>query len=338
LKRYIIITAIIFLTTATTWGQYVQFSQYYASPTFLAPSFTGAIENSRFTANWRDQWTKIPGTFTTYSVGFDKNVSKINSGFGFLVVRDQAGAGNLARTEFGVLYSWYGLINKLSELYIRPGIELKLTQRSVDIDKLIFPDQLLYSGDPQNHPTNQPYPEEPNKYNFDGTASLLLYNKKFWIGTTIDHLFHPSEYFYDQNYRAATKYSAFAGYRFQLKSGGYKSYSSIQDYLFISGYFRMQANNSQLDIGGYWDHQPLIVGLWARGVPMLNRYKDPNIDAIIVLVGYKIFSFTIGYSYDITVSPMLGRTGGSHEISIIYNFYSNLKSKRRDGPLPCPGI
>jgi hypothetical protein len=33
--------------------------------------------------------TKIPGTFVTYAAGFDKNVPKINSGFGFLVVRDQ---------------------------------------------------------------------------------------------------------------------------------------------------------------------------------------------------------------------------------------------------------
>lgn len=338
MKRYIITTAIILITTTIAWGQYIQFSQYYASPTVLAPSFTGAIENSRFNANWRDQWTKIPGTFVTYAAGFDKNVPKINSGFGFLVVRDQAGTGNLARTEFGVLYSWYGLLNRLTELYIRPGIELKLTQRSVDINALIFPDQLLHNGNPQTQPSSQPIPEEPNKYNFDGTASILLYNRNFWVGSTVDHLFRPAEYFYDQNYRVPIKYSAFGGYRFQLRGGGYKSYSSIQDYLFISGYFRMQATNTQFDIGGYWDHQPLIVGLWARGIPTLNRYSDPNIDAIVILVGYRIFSFTIGYSYDITVSPMLGRTGGSHEISITYNFYSNLKSKRRDGPLPCPGI
>lgn len=314
-------------------------------PTLLAPSFTGAIENSRVNFNWRDQWTKIPsGVFVTYAAGFDKNITKINSGFGVLVSRDQAGAGNLSRTEIGILYSWYGLLNRLTSLYFRPGFELKLTQRSIDFQQLIFPDQISPNGYPfvTNNPgaTNQTPPEQSSKMSIDGTASILLYDENFWVGSTVDHLFQPSEGFYASVYRVPLKYSFFGGYRFKLHSSGigYRSYGSIQDYIFVSSYFRMQSLNSQIDVGGYWQHLPITIGLWFRGLPYLNTYKDPNIDALVFVFGYQIFNFTIGYSYDFTVSPLLSKTGGSHEISIVYNFYSNLKSKKRNGPLPCPGL
>lgn len=62
-----------------------------------------------------------------------------------------------------------------------------------------------------------------------------------------------------------------------------------------------------------------------------------NLDAIVVLVGYKIFNFTVGYSYDLTVSDLLGTTGGAHEISLIYLFETKL-SGRRHHIVSCPNM
>lgn len=333
---------ILTLFSFTIKGQYIQFSQYYAVPTLLAPSFAGATETSRVGFNYRDQWAKIKQSmFVTYSGSFDINVPKINSGFGVLIVRDEAGAGNLALTDFGVLYSWYALLNKQYNLYLRPGVQFKMSQRSLDFPKLIFGDQLInWDGHSSLKPTSQPEPESVKKLYIDATASMLIYNPKFWAGISADHLFKPIDAFYYSTNRTAIKYSVFGGYRFKLTNSktGHRSSNRVQDYFFVSAYYRLQGKSDQLDIGGYWEHNPFTLGLWVRGLPYLNIMNSINIDAIVAVVGYKIFNFTIGYSYDITVSPIMAHTGGSHEISISYKFQSKLKSKRKNGPLPCPKL
>lgn len=336
--KLVIVLLLLFFETSVK-GQYIQFSQYYASPTVLAPSFTGAVEKSRVNFSWRDQWPQItPSVFVTYAAGYDINVSKVNSGFGVLMLRDVAGAGKLGRSEFGVLYSWYGLLDKRSQLYIRPGIQFKLTQRSVDFEDLIFGDQITPNG--QSPSTIQPPPESVKKTYMDAASSMLIYNPSFWAGVTADHLFRPSDAFYDPTYRVPVKVSVFGGYRFKIQGSKYgpRSANSIQDYLFLSAYYRLQGRSDQLDIGGYWEHEPFTLGVWVRGLPYMNVAGGPNIDAVIFSIGYQIYNFTIGYSYDLTVSPLLAQSGGAHEISISYKFYTRLNSRKRDGPMPCPNL
>ena len=52
-------------------------------------------------------------------------------------------------------------------------------------------------------------------------------------------------------------------------------------------------------------------------------------DAIIAMIGFKVFDFKLGYSYDVSTTPM--RNGGTHEISLQYFFkmdFSQSKSYR----------
>ncbi len=337
-----VIILLLFFSGLSVKGQYIQFSQYYASPTILAPSFAGAVEKSRVSFGWRDQWPKItPSVFVTYAAAYDMNAPKISSGFGIVLLNDVAGAGKLGRTEFGVMYSWYGLLNKRSQLYLRPGIQFKLTQRSIDFQQLTFGDQITYDGTTTiSSSTIQPWPENTKKTFVDATSSIMLYNPSFWSGISVDHLFRPGDAFYDPSYRVPLKLSVFGGYRFKVSGKGYghRSANSVQDYFFVSGYYRLQGNNDQIDIGGYWEHEPFTLGLWVRGLPYMNIMNNANIDAVIFMVGYKIFDFTIGYSYDLTVSPLLAQTGGAHEISISYKFHTNINSRKRDGPMPCPNL
>jgi type IX secretion system PorP/SprF family membrane protein len=298
------------------------------------------VNGSRLAFNYRDQWAKIAGVFRTYSAGYDLNVPKVHSGFGILMTRDEAGAGNLGRSDLGAFYSWYGLINKTAQLYFRPGVEFKLAQRSIDFQRLIFGDQITPSG--VSPSTTQPFPQEPKKTYVDAAASFMLYNPDFWAGVGVDHLFRPVDGFYDPNYRVPLKYSVFAGYKFKMgqrgRHYGRSSSGRIENWFFVSTYLRMQSASAQMDLGGYWNHLPFTLGIWIRGIPYLNIVKSPNIDAVIFLVGYRIYNFDVGYSYDMTVSPLLAKTGGAHEISIIYRFSASLKSRKREGPIPCPNL
>jgi Type IX secretion system membrane protein PorP/SprF len=65
-----------------------------------------------------------------------------------------------------------------------------------------------------------------------------------------------------------------------------------------------------------------------------------NSDAVIALVGYRHEKFSVGYSYDLTVSKLGTASGGAHEVSLGYtfDFYGSAKAKRirKDKQVSCP--
>ena len=64
------------LTVNTLSAQIIQFSQYYAAPLFLAPSYAGVCNGSRISANYRNQWPEV-GAFNTYAVAYDQILAQI---------------------------------------------------------------------------------------------------------------------------------------------------------------------------------------------------------------------------------------------------------------------
>ncbi len=43
------------------------FTQFYANPTYISPAFAGTSIQSRFAANYRNQWPGIPKPIISYS-------------------------------------------------------------------------------------------------------------------------------------------------------------------------------------------------------------------------------------------------------------------------------
>ena len=145
-KRNLVLFIIIAICATQALSQKIQFSQYYAAPLVLSPSYTGMIEGSRIILNYRDQWPNVPGTFTTYAFSYDQYFSRLKSGIGLSVVRDEAGSGNLNLTDIGLLYSYDITVTRF--LHVRPGLKFKYGQRGIDIAKLIFGDQLNLDAPP----------------------------------------------------------------------------------------------------------------------------------------------------------------------------------------------
>jgi len=109
----------------------------------------------------------------------------------------------------------------------------------------------------------------------------------------------------------------------------------IQEVLSVAVNFQKQGKFYQSDIGLYYYKDPLIFGLWYRGIPFVTSQAG---DAIIGLIGIKTSQLHIGYSYDFTVSNLIGSTGGAHEISLVYEF-NNLslgQQRKRIRAIPCP--
>jgi len=315
-----------FITLTESLGQDPTFSQFYANSLYLAPSFAGATEQYRFAINYRNQWPSIPGVFQTYSISFDKALSDFNSGIGVLATYDVAGEGNLSTTNIGLIYSYDFNIN--NKWHIRPGVMFKFYYLGLDISKLLFNSQLTGSG---TVPSVNPPPFE-NVADVDFTTSALVYNDRIWAGVTFDHLLVPKTSFYGDEAVVPVKFNLFGGVQVLRKT---RLLTTIQESLSFAMNFQKQGSFYQSDIGVYYFKEPLIFGLWYRGIPIITSQAG---DAIIGLVGIKTGQLHIGYSYDFTISNLITSTSGAHEISLIFEFNNLSLGQRRNRlrSIPCP--
>jgi type IX secretion system PorP/SprF family membrane protein len=324
IKYLLILSFIIF---SDSYGQDPTFSQFYANALYLSPSFAGATAEYRFALNYRNQWPSIPNSkFHTYSISFDKAMPSFNSGIGILATYDVAGSGNLSTTNIGLLYSYDFNINK--EWHVRPGVNFKFYYLGLDIYKLIFNSQMTGSG---TTPSITPPPFD-NVADVDFASSALVYNERTWVGFTFDHLLAPKTSFYGDEATIPVKLNVYGGTQVLKKT---RLRQKMQEVLSVAMNFQKQGKFYQTDLGVYYYKDPLIFGVWYRGIPLVTSQAG---DAIIGLVGIKTNQLHIGYSYDFTISNLISSTGGAHEISIIYEF-NNLslgQQRKRIRAIPCP--
>ena len=105
-KTYILFILLIAFVYKASVAQDSQFSQFYASPLYLAPSFAGSTDGDRVSANYRSQWPSISKAFQTYSLSYDHYFPHLKSGVGLLLYKEQAGASNLSTMNVGLAYSY----------------------------------------------------------------------------------------------------------------------------------------------------------------------------------------------------------------------------------------
>ena len=325
-KRIIYLLVLSFIIFTDSFGQDPTFSQFYANALYLSPSFAGATSQYRFALNYRNQWPAVPGVFHTYSISFDKALTNFNSGIGVLATYDVAGSGNLSTTNIGLLYSYDFNINK--EWHVRPGVNFKFYYLGLDISKLVFNSQITGSG---TSPSVTPPPFD-NVADVDFATSALVYNERIWAGFTLDHLLTPKTSFYGDDATVPVKLNFYGGTQILKKT---RLRQKIQEVLSVAVNFQKQGKFYQSDLGLYYYKDPLIFGIWYRGIPFVTSQAG---DAIIGLIGIKTSQLHIGYSYDFTISNLIGSSGGAHEISLVYEF-NNLsigQLKNRIKAIPCP--
>ena len=326
MKRIIYLVGLSFIILTDSFGQDPTFSQFYANALYLSPSFAGATNEYRLAVNYRDQWPAVPGVFNTYSISFDKAMPNFNSGIGVLATYDVAGSGNLSTTNIGLLYSYDFNINK--EWHIRPGVEFKFYYLGLDIGKLVFNSQITGSG---TSPSVTPPPFD-NVADIDFATSALVYNSRTWAGFTLDHLLTPKMSFYGNDATLPVKFNFYGGTQILKQT---RLRQKTQEILSVAVNFQKQGKFYQSDLGLYFYKDPIIFGIWYRGIPLVTSQVG---DAIIGLIGIKTNQLHIGYSYDFTISNLIGSTGGAHEISLVYEF-NNLslgQLKKRIRAIPCP--
>lgn len=297
----ILFAALLFNCGAVT-AQDVVYTQFYANPVYLNPALAGNKLVPRITLNYRNEWPSIGKGFVSYSACYDAFFDKLSGGLAI-----QANA-DMTQT----LESFSGSVSYAYQLQISRAwsgalaLQAGYFQYKLNWDKLIFEDQII-----TGEPTKEIQPERLSLGSVDFSSGVVLgYNQRLFFGGAVSHLTRPDIAFYNANVnRLPMRFTAHAGAIFSLKEGlqGERKEASLAPNIV----FLKQGEFHQLNLGLYATLYPFIVGLWHR-----NNFENP--DALIFLVGFEQTNFKIGYSYDLTVSKLSPRSGGSHEISFAW--------------------
>ncbi len=119
--RLFSLLALCFISLASK-AQDPEFTQIMGTPMYFNPAFAGFQQNLRAGLQFRDQWPSVSGSFVTIAASADMGLPKINSGVGLILMRDQAGDGQLATSTISGLYA-YELKLGLGS-YLRFGVGL----------------------------------------------------------------------------------------------------------------------------------------------------------------------------------------------------------------------
>ena len=71
MRRGLVLLVFVMVTVLKVSAQDPQFSQYYQSPLYLNPGFTGITPQQRATFNHRIQWPNLPQAFSTFAASYD---------------------------------------------------------------------------------------------------------------------------------------------------------------------------------------------------------------------------------------------------------------------------
>lgn len=324
-------------------GQDVQFSQYYNSPLYSNPAFAGTGNNTRIGLNYRSQWTNVAKPYNTFALWGDHFIESARTGVGLWIMRDAQGQARTNSTEINASVSY--LIPLENGWSFRPGLQVGMVIRDGNYTNAIFGDQIDNNGVTGSGSSDPILQTGTSKTFADIGAGGMVYNKNFWFGAGFNHINTPNQSFTNvSGYDLPVRINLQTGYKIMLTgNGGYKNYKpagSKEISLTPTLNFKNQGSNNQLDIGFYYTYQPIMIGLWYRGIPVLPNNGKPNNEALIPMIGFAQKGWSFTYSYDYTISSLTTKqSGGSHEISLIYEFKVPYKKSRANSRIiPCPNF
>jgi type IX secretion system PorP/SprF family membrane protein len=252
-------------------------------------------------------------------------VASINSGFGFIATTDKQ-FSNLKTTTLGLQYAYH--LTLTPESSVSFGMEGAYVNRGIDYSSLVFGDQVssLVNGGSLGTSTDPILNQfKPNANYVDLSTGALFNLKNTWLGVSAHHLNAPNKSLLNgSDDILQTKYSVQIGTKILFEDSYYEQNSvsernrekSISPVM----HYKHQGTFDQMDLGAYLTLSPLVIGAWYRGIPLKNNSSASTRESIVALLGYRQDNFSIGYSYDMTISNLGLPSGGAHEISIAYLF------------------
>jgi type IX secretion system PorP/SprF family membrane protein len=309
----------IFVNFLSAFAQDAQFTQFFNTPVYINPALTGTTEQWRANLLHRSQWLAIDAQHLSTTLSGELHIPLIRSGVGILLSHDLAGIERSLNTSLAASYSYYIPFKKWTA---RLGVQAGIAYQSRDFSNLVFVSQVVtptQGVSEANLATSRLYA--------DFSGGFLGYSRKYWFGFAAHHLNSPIN-------SDITIGSVSIPMRFSLHAGANYSFKTGREYVFLKPAIlcKLQGASKQIDINTRLSFQdlPLSLGVYYRDFVFLGGYRD----ALAGSVGWRFGDFVCTYSYDFTISGLTMASGGTHEISIVFE-YATLAHKQFWG-VDCP--
>jgi type IX secretion system PorP/SprF family membrane protein len=294
-------------------GQDVPYSQYYSNLVYLNPAFAGTQDMQRMNLFYRNQWPVSSAGFQSFGVAFDMPIEAYNSGVGIILSNDIAGAYVEPAVDF--IYSYQ--IRLFKDAFISMALQGGVVQKYLNTSSLTMLDQnetaSLSSGFSKIIP--------------DFAIGATGFYKNYYTGLSVDHILQPYQGVSStENSRLNRKYTFFLGYIFTLQSRLIKQQRILSPSLLV----QIQGGQQNINWGSAFQYDWLIAGVWLRHNLKLN------IDAAILMVGFKTHGMRFAYSYDMNIGKRSTMPLSSHEVSFSKLF--QYTQKKRYKSLKCPSF
>jgi len=325
MKRLKIITVIglLAIMPSVTGQQFPMYSQYIMNGFLLNPSYAGSDYYTTFGLTVREQWLGIPDAPSTYAAAFQTRIlnnsyitkattvrKKIDRptkggrvGLGGYLFSDHNGI--MHRTGFQFAYAYHLPIEEEKQLSF--GLSLSAYQYFVDINGAVMPDD-VYDEFLANY--------DQVVYIPDANFGVSYVTRRFYAGFSMTNLFRGSLMFGNGGENGNSQLGHY------FLTGGIKFYPGSTDWI-IEPSMMLKSSDMflkalQLDITtrvyykeDYW-----------LGV----SYRTE--DAVILLAGFRVDRFYIGYAFDFTLSDIRSYTYGTHELTVLARFGDNPRRYR----------
>lgn len=331
--KSLLIGFLLILGAAGVTAQDIHFSQFYLSPLNLNPAMTGVMNcNVRLVANYRNQWSSVlrSNAYNTYSVSYDQRFPVGHYdyfGIGGTFWGDRAGEADFSTLtgKLSLSYSKKMGGDRNSGNYLVVGAEGGVAQRSLDFLKLRWGTQ--HDGLGHFDENLDPMEDGFDRDNFifaDLAAGLLWFmvfddHNNLYLGGAYNHLNRSNQSFSSNSTDLLySRYTFHAGGEFLMGS----RLSLLPGVIVMS-----QGPSFQVNAGtsfrfllskGRDSYQAFQVGLWSR---ISNKIQTGVLnDAAIISTRFDYDSFSIGFSYDINVSPLkaASKSHGGFEFAMVY--------------------
>jgi type IX secretion system PorP/SprF family membrane protein len=323
--------------SAGLYAQDTHFSQFYASPLTLNPALTGISDGSyRVSGIYRNQDRSFTTPYITYSGAFDikllQNLLKNDIfAIGAVFLGDRSGDGVLAMNNVMLSASYHKSIGKAHKHFIGIGVQGGYTQKSVNWNKLSFPDQNAGDFFDLTKPNNEAIAKGQVSY-FDLNAGLLYQGwiKKdedgIFAGVSFAHLTSPKESFYSENDKLPIRYTAHAG-----------AYVKLSKHFFLTPnvLFLYQNKALETNLGTAVEYHVDVKK--SQFVAFIGAWDRIN-DAFITSAGIEYYKVRLSFAYDITTSSLTYATENrsAFELAIVYTGFIKSKDVQYPKLVPCP--
>lgn len=302
------------------------FSQYYAHPLWLNPAMTGAFDGKlRVTAIYRSQWNSINDPFITSGLSADVVTGK-NLNIGLSLLNQTAGTAGYRYMNGSISFTYSGLrLGEEGTQHVLLGMQIGLLNRRFDPTKFQFGDQWNPATGFDPTTATADLLSKTSASSFDAGAGIAWLdatpdkNVNPFAGFSLLHLTRPYDPFISGN-------KAFLPFRYAVH-GGARIRIAENATITPNILYLRQGNAEEKMIGATANlsvNEPtdLLFGL---------NYRIG--DAISPMAGLRYQNFTLGLSYDNTISNLSKTAGKANSFEISLSF-TTPRSEYKG--IPCP--